>query len=84
MKMKENRLKQNWGKKQGITIATWNTRGKNNEQKKSKWKQIKRIMHLKRIAILAVQESQVTKEEAKKDRKRKPWDKDPKQRRIHK
>ena len=54
------------GKKQGITIATWNTRGKNDEQKKSKWKQIKRIMHLKRIAVLAVQESRVTKEEATK------------------
>ena len=75
IKEKENERKQSQaklGKKQGITIATWNTRGKNDEQKKSKWKQIKRIMPLKRIAILAVQESQVTEEEAKKIEKENP------------
>ena len=72
---KENERKQTQaklGKKQGITIATWNTRGKNDEQKKSKWKQIKRIMHLKRIAVLAVQESRVTEEEAIKIENKNP------------
>jgi len=47
-------------KKQGITIASWNTRGKKDERHQSKWKTIQRIVNLQRIAILAVQESRTT------------------------
>jgi len=31
-------------KKQGITIASWNTRGKKDERYQSKWKMIQRII----------------------------------------
>src|SRR5882724_11808604 len=50
------------GKKKGITIASWNIRGKNDSSHNSKWPKIARIMRSKRIAILAVQEARTTEE----------------------
>src|SRR5882724_897986 len=50
------------GKKKGITIASWNIRGKNDGSHNSKWPKIARIMRSKRIAILAVQEARTTEE----------------------
>ena len=48
------------GKKKGITIASWNIRGKNDSSHNSKWSKIARIMRSKKIAILAVQEARTT------------------------
>ena len=56
VKVKRGCKKPNKGKKYGLTIATWNTRGKSNEKKESKWKDIKRLMRAQRIAVLAVQD----------------------------
>jgi exonuclease III len=53
-------------KKQGITIALWNTRGKKDERHQNKWKMIQRIMNLHKISILAVQESRTTNEDIRK------------------
>ena len=50
-------------KKQGITIASWNMRGKKDERHQSKWKTIQRIMNLHRITVLAVQELRTTNED---------------------
>ena len=72
VKVKGGCKKPNKGKKYGLTIATWNTRGKNNEKKETKWKDIKRIMRAQRIAILAVQEARVTDKEAEKIEKDNP------------
>jgi len=47
------------GKKQRLCIASWNTRGKNDSNHHSKWKTITRIMRLRKIAILAVQEARI-------------------------
>ena len=63
-------IKPRKGRKYSLTIATWNIRGKSNEKKKSKWKDIKRIMKTQRIAVLAIQESRVTDEEAQKIEKK--------------
>ena len=52
-------------RKQGITIASWNTRGKNDENHVTKWKKIHRIMNLQKIAVLAVQESRTNEKDAK-------------------
>ena len=52
-------------KKQGITFASWNTRGKRDERHQNKWKTIQRIMNLQRIAILAVQELRTTNDDIK-------------------
>src|SRR5882724_6356105 len=51
------------GKKKGITLASWNIRGKNDSSHNSKWPRIARIMRIKRIAILAIQESRTTEED---------------------
>src|SRR5882724_8204520 len=51
------------GKKKGITLASWNIRGKNDSAHNSKWLQIARIMRRQRIAILAVQEARTTEED---------------------
>ena len=72
VKEKRGCKKPNKGKKYGLTIATWNTRGKSNKKKESKRKDIKRIMRAQRIAVLVVQEAQVTDEEAKKIEKENP------------
>src|SRR5882672_1909770 len=45
------------GKKKGIMLAPWNIRGKNDSSHNSKWLKIARIMRMKIIAILAVQEA---------------------------
>src|SRR5882724_6388245 len=50
------------GKKKGITIASWNIRGKNDSSHNSKWPKIARIMRSRRIVILAVQEARTTEE----------------------
>ena len=51
------------GKEKGITLASWNIRGKNDSTHNSKWPRIARIMRLKRITILAVQEARTTEED---------------------
>jgi len=48
------------GKKNGITLASWNIRGKNDSSHNSKWPRIAGIMRIKRISILAVQEARMT------------------------
>jgi len=44
-------------------LASWNIRGKNASTHNSKWPRIARIMRLKRIAILEIQEGRTTKED---------------------
>src|SRR5882672_7459853 len=51
------------GKKKGITLLSWNIRGKNDGAHNSKWPKIARIMRMKRIAVMAVQEARMTKED---------------------
>src|SRR5882672_8948777 len=51
------------GKKKGITLASWNIRGKNDGAHNSKWPKIARIMRMKRIAVMAVQEARMTQED---------------------
>jgi len=51
------------GKKGGITLASWNIRGKNDSTHNSKFPRIARIMRLKRITMLAIQEARTTKED---------------------
>jgi len=51
------------GKKKGITLASWNIKGKNDSAHNSKWPKIARIMRTKRIAILAIQEARTTEED---------------------
>src|SRR5882724_615608 len=51
------------GKKKGITLASWNIRGKNDSAHNSKWPRIARIMRLKRITILEIQEVRTTEED---------------------
>src|SRR5467141_3568322 len=50
-------------KKKGITMASWNIRGKNDGAHNSKWPKIARIMRMKRIAVMAVQEVRMTQED---------------------
>src|SRR5882724_9354116 len=50
------------GKKKGIMLASWNMRGKNDSAHNSKWPRIARIMRLKRITIMAIQEARTTEE----------------------
>jgi len=45
------------------TVASWNIRGKNDSTHNSKWPRIARIMRLKRIEILAIQEARTTEED---------------------
>ena len=54
------KLQSRLGKKGGIMLAPWNIRGKNDGTHNSKWP---RIMRLKRIAILAIQEARTTEED---------------------
>jgi len=63
MKKPENNSNQNLGKKKGITLASWNIRGKNDSTHNSKWPRIARIMRLKRITILAIQEERTIEED---------------------
>src|SRR5882672_2587510 len=51
------------GKKKGIKLASWNIRGKNDDAHNSKWPKIARIMRMKRIGVMAVQEARMTKED---------------------
>src|SRR5882672_10172705 len=51
------------GKKKGIMLASWNIRGKNDGAHNSKWPKIARIMRMKRIAVMAVQEARMTQED---------------------
>src|SRR5882672_8944876 len=51
------------GKKKGITLASWNIRGKNDGAHNSKWPKIARIMRMKRIVVMAVQEARMTQED---------------------
>src|SRR5882724_2503068 len=51
------------GKKKGITLASWNIRGKNNSAHNSKWPRIAKIRRLKRITTLEKQEAKTTKED---------------------
>src|SRR5882724_4221779 len=51
------------GKKRGIMLASWNIRRKNDSTHNSKWPRIARIMRLKKIAILAIQEARTTEED---------------------
>ena len=44
-------------------LASWNIRGKNDSAHNSKWPRTARIMRLKRIAILAIQEVRTNKED---------------------
>src|SRR5882724_7903897 len=44
-------------------LASWNIRGKNDSAHNSKWPRIARIMRLKRIAILEIQEARTTEED---------------------
>src|SRR5882724_8237556 len=60
------------GKKKGITLASWNIRGKNDSAHNSKWPQIASIMRLQRITILAVQEARTTEEDAEQIEARVP------------
>jgi len=41
-------------------LASWNIRGKNDSSHNSKWPKIARIMRMKRIVILAIQETRTT------------------------
>jgi len=50
-------------KEKRITLASWNIRGKNDSAHNSKWPRIARIMRLKRITILAIQEARTTEED---------------------
>jgi len=54
------KLQSRLGKKGGIMLAPWNIRGKNDGTHNSKWP---RIMRLKRIAILAIQEARTIEED---------------------
>src|SRR5882672_6823947 len=44
-------------------LASWNIRGKNDGTHNSKWPKIARIMRMKRIAVMAVQEVRMTQED---------------------
>jgi len=56
---KEKQFQSKLGKKKGIMLASWIIRGKSDSTHNSKWPRIARIMRLKRIAILAIQEARI-------------------------
>jgi len=62
-KKREDTVPVKLGKKKGIKPASWNIRGKNDSTHNSKWPKIARIMMLKRIAILEIQEARTTEDD---------------------
>ena len=59
----------NVNKKQGYKIATLNIRGRNKENKQSKWPMIATMMRKKKIMIMGVQETHLNEMETEKIRK---------------
>jgi ribonuclease HI/exonuclease III len=60
------------GRKQGIRIATLNIRGRTDEKKRSKYKDLTTIIRKNGIAILAIQETRLNEEEKSKLEKANP------------
>ena len=54
------------GKKQGIRISTFNMKGRNDKNKKSKWPNLATIIRKQRILIMGVQETHLNEEETEK------------------